>query len=107
MKKLLAICSIFFTVCAAFTSCGSDNASYRNDENTTRAEERTDDRRDADSAGDYAKDAVDGAADAGKDLVDGVGDAADDIIDGVDGKKEADVTRERETATTTRKDRSR
>lgn len=103
MKKLLAICSIFFTVCAAFTSCGSDNASYRTDDTTTRAEER----RDADSAGDYAKDAVDGAADAGKDLVDGVGDAADDIIDGVDGEKEDDVTKEHESPTTTRKTRSR
>ncbi len=107
MKKLLAICSIFFTVCTAFTSCGAEDAKYETDgtERTTYVEDK--DERDNDSAGDYAKDAIDGAKDAGKDLVDGAGDAADDIIDGVDGKKEDDVTRERTSNEKTRRNRDR
>ena len=32
MKKLLAICSIFFTVCATLTGCGDNNAEHYTDD---------------------------------------------------------------------------
>ena len=101
MKKLLAICSVFFSVCAALTSCGeaerysdSDNdhvvqiptteeeyeSRYERHENTTS-------RNTVKDAGDYANDVIDGVEDAGEDIIDGAGDAAKDVIDGVDGNK--------------------
>ncbi len=118
MKKLLAICSIFFTVCAALTSCGNNNDGHYTDDGTgivtehsttAKKYESTTDRRDnspkdrlddaADGAGDAGKDIVSGVGDAGKDLIDGAQDAVDDVIDGLDGEKETDTT------TTTSKDR--
>lgn len=117
MKKLLAICSIFFTVCATLTGCGDNNdGHYTDDGNGSVTEEYTTDKKyestsddhsvreridDAvDGAGDAGKDIIDGAGDAGKEAVDGVKDAADDIMDGLDGEKEHD-----EEKTTSRKDR--
>ena len=106
MKKLLAICSIFFTVCAALTSCGNNNDGHYTDDGTgivtehsttAKKYESTTDRRDnsakdrlddaADGAGDAGKDIVSGVGDAGKDLIDGAQDAVDDVIDGLDGEK--------------------
>ncbi|HRR77012.1 MAG TPA: hypothetical protein P5191_09415 [Ruminococcus sp.] len=85
MKKLLAICSIFFTVCATFTACGSDDTTYDSNNDSAVVSEDRDDHK----IKDHAKDAVDGAGDAGKDIIEGVTDAAGDIIDGLDGKKES------------------
>ena len=112
MKKLLAICSIFLTVCATLTGCGDNNDGHYTDdgngaiieESTTekRYESTTDKRHDssakdriedaADGIGDAGKDIVGGAGDAGKDIIDGAKDAVDDVIDGLDGKKEHDRT---------------
>ena len=113
MKKQLAICSIFFAVCAAFTSCG--NADHRSDVNndnsfqipTTEEEyernyERytTNDRhRDA---GDIADDVIDGVEDAGEDIIDGAENAADDVLDGIDGDKNNRHEKEHRTTTTSR-----
>ena len=110
MKKLLAICSIFFTVCATLTGCGDNNDGHYTDdgngaviegstadkkyESTADRDEKTvkDHVKDAaDGVGDAGKDIVDGAGDAGKEAIDGVKDAADDIIDGLDGDKEDNV----------------
>ena len=123
MKKLLAICSIFFTVCATLTGCGDNNdGHYTDDGNGSVIEDRTSDktyeshtdkkddhdisdRADdaADGLGDAGKDIVDGAGDAGKEIIDGAQNAADDVIDGLDGDKEHD---EKSTTTTTdKKDR--
>lgn len=101
MKKLLAICSAFFTICA-FTSCGSNrdgsmdgdtrNESYAsNYDRSDRSDRDTgDDVRDyvsgaVDGVGEAGKDIVTGAGEAGKDIIDGVESAADHVIDGVDG----------------------
>ena len=124
MKKLLAICSIFFSVCATLTSCGDNNDGHytdngngaviedgtieKKDEITTKkkAKDSIRDRVDdaVDGAGDAGKDIVDGAGDAGKDLIDGAKDAADDVIDGLDGDKERDAE---DSTTTVKKDKSR
>lgn len=101
MKKLLAICSVLFSVCAAFTSCGdADRRSDVDDDNvlqipTTEEDyesryerhENTTSRNKIKDAGDYADDVIDGVEDAGEDIIDGAGDAAKDVIDGVDGDK--------------------
>ena len=94
MKKHLAICSILFAVCAAFTSCGdADHRSDVNNDNgiqvpTTEEEYEsnytTGRHKDAE---DYAEGVIDGVEDAGEDIVDGAGDAAKDVIDGLDGEK--------------------
>ena len=118
MKKLLAICSIFFTVCTAFASCGDNNEGHYTDDNngtvidqsttgkkyesttaekSSSAKDRLDDA--ADGVGDAGRDIVSGVGDAGKDLIDDAKDAVDDVIDGMDGEKETD------SATTTSKDR--
>ena len=121
MKKLLAICSIFFTVCATLTGCGDNNDGHYTDDgngsvvedtNTDEKYESHADGRDpsigdrvddaADGIGDAGKDVIDGAGDAGKEIIDGAKDVADDVIDGLDGKKEHD--REK-TTTTHRMDR--
>lgn len=119
MKKLLAICSIFFTVCATLTGCGDNNdGHYTDDGNGSVIDESTTDKRyettskgrddhdvrdrvddAADGIGDAGKDIVDGAGDAGKELIDGAKDAADDVIDGLDGEKEHD----RDKTTTTKR----
>lgn len=114
MKKLLAICSIFFTVCATLTGCGDNNDGHYTDDGNgaviedsttgkkyeTTADNDIRDRVDdaADGIGDAGKDIIDGAGDAGKEAIDGAKDAADDIIDGLDGDKEHD-----EEETTSRK----
>jgi len=79
MKKVLAICSIFFTVCTAFTSCGSDDTSY--DSNNGTAAVTMDD----DSVGERVSDAIHGAGKAGDDVIEGVTDAAGNIISGIAG----------------------
>lgn len=79
MKKILAICSIFFTICTAFTSCGSDDTPY--DSNKDSAVNRS-----TNSAGEYVSEAVSGVGDAGKDIIEGVTGAVGDIVDGFDGK---------------------
>lgn len=121
MKKLLAICSIFVTVCATLTSCGDNNdGHYTDDGNGAVIEDRTIDKhsedtteknrdksvRDrvddaADGVGDAGKDIIGGAGEAGKDIIDGAENAADDVIDGLDGDKEHDD----EKTTTKKKDR--
>ena len=121
MKKLLAICSIFFTVCATLTGCGDNsdghytddgNGSVITDGTTDKTYESTTDRKGDDSIRDRVDDAADGVGDAGKEVVDGVGDAGkevidgaqnavDDVIDGLDGDKEHDD----KTTTTDKKDR--
>ena len=110
MKKLLAICSIFFTVCTALTSCGDNNSGHYTDDgngtvidhttttvkhesttavNTTKDSSFKDRAEDAaDGVGEAGKDIVSGVGDAGKDLIDGAKDAVDDVIDGMDGEKE-------------------
>ena len=115
MKKLLAICSIFFTVCATLTGCGDNNDGHYTDDGNgaviedsttgkkyeTTADNDIRDRVDdaADGIGDAGKDIIDGAGDAGKDVIDGAQNAVDDVIDGLDGKKEHDG----EKSTTTNK----
>ena len=119
MKKLLAICSIFFTVCATLTGCGDNNdGHYTDDGNGAVIEDSTTEKRyestteptrtntikdrvddAADGIGDAGKDIVGGAGDAGKDIIDGAQNAADDVIDGLDGDKEHDS----ETSSTTTK----
>ncbi|MBR1823424.1 MAG: hypothetical protein IJ779_04235 [Ruminococcus sp.] len=98
MKKHLAICSILFAVCAAFTSCGdADHRSDVNNDNgiqvpTTEEEYESNYERHTTTgrhkdAEDYAEGVIDGVEDAGEDIVDGAGDAAKDVIDGLDGEK--------------------
>lgn len=118
MKKLLAICSIFFTVCTAFASCGDNNdGHYTDDGNGAVVDQTTTDRKyesttaatkssakdrledAADGAGEAGMDIVSGISGAGKDLIDGAQNAVDDVIDGMDGEKET------ASATTTSKDR--
>ena len=91
MKKLLAICSIFFTVCATLTGCGDNNdGHYTDDGNGAVIEDSTADKkyestadRDDKTVRDHVRDAADGVGDAGKDIVDGAGDAGKEAIDGV------------------------
>ena len=119
MKKLLAICSIFFTVCTALTNCGDNNSGHYTDDGngtvidhttttvkhestiTTTRDSSVKDRAEdaADGVGEAGKDIVSGVGDAGKDLIDGAKDAVDDVIDVIDGEKETNTT------TTTAKDR--
>lgn len=80
MKKLLAICSIFFTVCTAFTSCGSDDTTYDSNKDTTSV------TMDDHSVGEHVSDAIHGAGEAGGEIIEGITDAAGDIVDGLDGK---------------------
>lgn len=87
MKKYLAICSILFTICTAFTGCGSSDTPY--DSNHTSEYETRYDEDDTRSAGEDVSDAVDGIGDAGEDIIDGVTNAVGDIIDGFDGQTEA------------------
>ena len=122
MKKLLAICSIFFTVCATLTGCGDNNdGHYTDDGNGAVIEDTTTEKRyestttkdkdisvkdrvddAADGIGDAGKDIVSGAGNAGKDIIDGAQNAADDVIDGLDGDKEHD---EEKSTTTDKTDR--
>ena len=99
MKKLLAICSIFFTVCAALTGCGDNNDGHYSDNGngvvteygtTDKRYETTAEKR-TDSVKDRVEDAADGIGDAGKDIIGGAQNAADDIIDGMDGEKESEA----------------
>ncbi len=115
MKKLLAICSIFVTICASLTSCGNNNdGHYTDNGNGAVIEDGTTDKKSddksvrdrvddaADGVGDAGKDIIGGAGEAGKDIIDGAKDAADDVIDGLDGDKEDDS---KKTTTTAKKDR--
>ena len=116
MKKLLAICSVFFSVCAAFTSCGDmdDRSDVDIDhgiqipsteeeyESNYEHHEDTTSRNKIKDAGDYADDVIDGVEDAGEDIIDGAGDAAKDVIDGVDGEKSDKHENEHRTSTTAR-----
>lgn len=76
MKRFLAICSIFFSVCFCFTGCGSSDTPY--DSNSERDYSS---RRDA---GEFASDVISGVGEAGGEMIEGVTDAAEDIIDGFD-----------------------
>ena len=87
MKKLLAICSIFFTVCTAFTSCGSDDTTYDSNNDTTSV------TMDDHSVGEHVSDAIHGAGEAGGDIIEGITDAAGDIVDGLDGETRRTTTR--------------
>lgn len=91
MKKILAICSIFFTICTAFTGCGSNDTPYDSNKDHSSNKSGTD------SVKEYVTDAVDGVGDAGKDIIDGVTNAVGDIVDGFDGK---DKDKDRTTSTT-------
>ena len=109
MKKHLAICSIIFSVCAAFTSCGdSDNRSDVNNDSkfqipTTEEEyESNYEKRTTNDIGDYAGDVIDGVEDAGEDIIDGAGDAAEDVIDGVSGNRTDKHEKEHKVTTTTK-----
>ena len=113
MKKHLAICSIIFSVCAAFTSCG--NADHRSDvknddsfhlptteeEYESNYERTTTDGRHRD-ADEFAGDVIDGVEDAGEDIIDGAGDAAEDVIDGISGDRKDKHEKEHRTTTTRR-----
>ena len=112
MKNLLAICSIFFTVCTALTSCGDNNSGHYTDngngtvneqslttvnhESTTTTihestiKEKAEDV--ADGVSSAGKDIVSGIGDAGKNLIDGAKNAVDDVIDGMNGKKATKTT---------------
>lgn len=86
MKKLLAICSIFLTVCATFTACGSEKNSDKSDrEKSSVTDDRRDMDKDKDSAGDRVDDVIDGAGEAGDDIIEGATDAVGDVIDGISG----------------------
>lgn len=82
MKKYLAICSILFTVCTAFTGCGSSDTPYDSNPTTEKATRYTEET--SSSIREDITDAVDGIGDAGKDIIDGVTNAVGDIIDGFD-----------------------
>lgn len=91
MKKLLAICSIFLTVCATFTACGSENNSDKSDrEKSSVTDDRRDMDKDKDSAGDRVDDVIDGAGEAGDDIIEGATDAIDDVVDGITGDDDDD-----------------
>lgn len=93
MKKLLAICSIFFSICATFTGCGSEDTPYdSNNDSVVSSDEKNgrDDDRKSDSVGDHVNDAIGGVGEAGEDIIGGATDAADDIIDGLDGDEDHD-----------------
>lgn len=87
MKKLLAICSILFTVCATFTACGTGDESYMSNSNSSD-EVTTNDK----SVGDRVDSAIDGIGEAGKDIIGGATDAADDIEDGLEGDNTENTT---------------
>ncbi|MBR4628495.1 MAG: hypothetical protein IKO47_12540 [Ruminococcus sp.] len=93
MKKLLAICSIFFTVCTGLTSCGSNDTEYDSNDGTTYS------TMNDNSVGEHVSDAIHGAGEAGGSLIEGITDAAGDIVDGLDG--EDDTTTRTITRTTT------
>ncbi|MCQ2458904.1 MAG: hypothetical protein MJ081_00885 [Ruminococcus sp.] len=103
MKKHLAICYAFFTVCAIFTSCGmNDNGSdVENDKSDDYVYYTTEGRRDDDikKPDEYVSGVIEGIGEAGKDAADGVGEAAKDIIDAADIEK--DTTAARTTVKTT------
>lgn len=102
MKKLLAICSIFLTVCATFTACGSKNDSSASDrERSTVTDDRKDMDKDRDSAGDRIDDVIDGAGKAGNDIIEGATDAVGDVVDGLTGDDNHD---DREKKTESKKD---
>lgn len=113
MKKHLAICSIIFAVCAAFTSCGdADRRSDVYNDNsfqipTTEEEYESNYERATTSsrhrdAGEVADDVIDGVEDAGEDIIDGAGDAAEDVIGGISGNKNNKHENEHKTTTTRR-----
>ncbi len=89
MKKLLAICSVFFSVCAVFTGCGDNNngSDVNNDSHVSSDEPHKNvvTSTGKNNAGDYVNGVIDGVEDAGDDIINGAGDAAEDIIDGVSG----------------------
>lgn len=95
MKKILAICSIFFTICTVFTGCGSNDTPYDSNK------DHSSDERGTDSVKEYVTDAIDGVGDAGKDIIDGVTNAVGDIVDGFDGD---DDNNSRSTTSTSARD---
>ena len=109
MKLHLAICSILFAVCAAFTSCGNadrrSDVKYDNSLQIPTTEEEyeryTTDSKHRD-AGEVAGDVIDGVEDAGEDIIDGAGNAAEDVIDGISGDRTNKHEKEHKTTTTRR-----
>ena len=110
MKKLLAVCSVFFSVCAFFTGCGNNmkDSNGKNDGSKVSADEpyesnfeHNDDK--TNDAGDYVSSVIEGVEDAGEDIVEGAGDAASDVIDGLDGDKSTTSRKTVSKTTTTAK----
>ena len=84
MKKLLAICSVFLSVCATLTGCGANDNSGRSDreESGIVGEDGHYMDRDEDPTAERIDDEIDDVRDAGDDIIEGATDAIDDIMGG-------------------------
>ena len=83
MKKLLAICSVFLSVCATFTGCGAnDNSGTSDREDSAIVDDGDYMDRDEDPTAERIDDEIDDVKDAGEDIIGGATDAIDDIMGG-------------------------
>lgn len=84
MKKLLAICSVFLSICATFTGCGEKDNSDRADRRDSGVMDDDGDymQRDTDPTAERIDDEIDDVRDAGEDIIGGATDAVDDILGG-------------------------
>ena len=91
MKKLLAICSVFLSVCATFTGCGANENSGSSDhEDSAIIGDGDYMDRDEDPTAERIDDEIDDVRDAGEDIIGGATDAIDDIMGGDDHDSERD-----------------
>ncbi len=83
MKKLLAICSVFLSVCATFTGCGAnDNSGTSDREDSAIIGDGDYMDRDEDPTAERIDDEIDDVKDAGEDIIGGATDAIDEIMGG-------------------------
>ncbi len=84
MKKFLAICSVFLSICATFTGCGEKDNSDRTDHRDSGIMDDDGNymQRDTDPTAERIDDEIDDVKDAGEDIIGGATDAVDDILGG-------------------------
>lgn len=91
MKKLLAICSVFLSVCATFTGCGAnDNSDTSDREDSAIVDDGDYMDRDEDPTAERIDDEIDDVKDAGEDIIGGATDAIDDIMGGDSHERDRD-----------------
>lgn len=97
MKKLLAICSVFLSVCATFTGCGAnDNSGTSDREDSAIVDDGDYMDRDEDPTAERIDDEIDDVKDAGEDIIGGATDAIDDIMGGDSRDRDRDERDERD-----------